>query len=77
MSSRQAAEEDPRKCLHEEKTAVNPRSKAAHFLQPIFCIKPQNDGGKMQLTSFQSTSSCNMIHVNATNDCELRAQAKQ
>jgi len=27
----------PGKHLHEEKTAVNPRSKAARFLQPIVC----------------------------------------
>ena len=55
----------------------------ARFLQPIFCIKKYNNVlqngvcGSIQLTSFQSTSSCNIIHVNAINSCALYASVKE
>jgi len=67
----------PGKYLHKQKTTVNPRSKAARFLKPIFCQKNHGDDGQIQLTSFQSTSSCNIVHVNAVNECDLYAVAKE
>ena len=70
----------PRMYLHQQKTTVNPRSRAARFERPIFCIKEHTvDGhvGTIQLTSFQSTSSCNIIHVNALNSLSPFSQRKE
>jgi len=66
--------------LHQQKTTVNPRSRAARFERPIFCIKEHtadNYTGTIQLTSFQSMSSCNIIHVNALNSLSLFSQKKE
>ena len=63
--------------LQKQKTASKARSKAARFNKPIFCIKSTAGGGAIQLTSFQSTSSCNIIHVNALNSLDLYAQARE
>ena len=70
------------KYLHKEKTDSSARPRAARFLQPIFCIKQyqsQQNGtpNSIQLTSFQSTSSCNIIHVNAINSCGLYCSVKE
>ncbi len=67
----------PAKYLCKVKMPVDPRSKAARFMRPIFCIKKYNENSYAQLTSFQSTSSCNIIHVNAINSCELYASPKE
>jgi len=70
----------PRMNLHQQKTTVNPRSQAACFERPIFCIKEHTaDGhtGTIQLTSFQSTSSCNIIHVDSLNSLSLFSQKKE
>jgi len=70
----------PRMHLHQQKTSVTPRSRAARFERPIFCIKEYVSGGNIcsiQLTSFQSTSSCNIIHVNALNSLNLFSQRKE
>ena len=72
----------PGKYLHKEKTNSTARPKAARFLQPIFCVKKFRDSennlsGMIQLTSFQSTSSCNITCVNALNSCSLFATTKE
>ena len=66
------------KHLQKQKTASSRRPKASRFLQPIFCVKEHGDrGSKIQLTSFQSTSSCNIAHVNAINSCGLYCTTKE
>jgi len=64
----------PGKYLHKQKTTVTPRLKAARFLKPIFCQKKHKEGD-IQLTLFQLTSSCNVIHVNAVNKWRVKAFA--
>ena len=66
----------PTKYLQKEKTPVSRRSKAARFENPVF-ITRECEGSIIQLTSFQSTSSCNILSVNALNDCELYCHTKQ
>jgi len=61
----------PRKHLCKEKTAVDKRSQAARWMHPIFLLKEHQSGALIQLTTFQSTSSCNLIHVNAVNSNSL------
>ena len=70
----------PSKYLHKSRTDVDPRSKAARFENPIVAIKrdPDHWGTSVwQHTSFQSTSSCNISHVNAINTCSLFAKQKE
>ena len=67
----------PKKYLCKEKTAVNKRSRAARWMHPIFCIKQHQNGALIQLTTFQSTSSCNLIHVNAVNANTMYAASKE
>ena len=62
--------------LCKEKTPVDKRSRAARFQNPIFALKKHKEG-YIQLTSFQSTSSCNLISVNALNSCHLYAEPKE
>ena len=66
----------PGRFLHKKKTQVTDRSKAARFEVPIFVVK-NHARGMIQLTSFQSTSSCNFSHVNAINSLSLYAQPKE
>jgi hypothetical protein len=67
----------PDKYLQKEKTGTGAISKAARFQQPIFATMTHKDSGStVQLCSFQSTSSCNIISVNAVNSCSLFAQTK-
>jgi hypothetical protein len=64
--------------FHVKKT--NPkdrRVKVAKFLNPIVAVKKVNDESLLQLTSFQSTSSCNFLSVNAYNACGLYAATKE
>jgi hypothetical protein len=75
----------PGKYLHKGKTDSTARPKAARFEQPIFVIKklmddpndPTKITGALQLTTFQSTSSCNLTSVNALNTCTLYCQSKE
>ena len=70
----------PSKCLHKSRTDADERSRAARFENPIVAIKRDPTKWKSsvwQHTSFQSTSSCNIAHVNAINVCGLFAQEKQ
>jgi len=67
----------PKKHLCKDKTQVNKRSRAARWMHPIFCIREHQSGALIQLTTFQSTSSCNLIHVNAINSNSLYASAKE
>jgi hypothetical protein len=53
------------------------RGKVAKFLNPIDAVKKVNDKSLLQQTSFQSTSSCNFISVNAYNTCSLYAATRE
>ena len=66
----------PVKYLHKDKTNTTKRSKAARFMWPVFLTK-QLGPSFLQLTSFQSTSSCNIAHVNAMNRLSLYSQTKE
>jgi hypothetical protein len=68
----------PSLCLHVKKMAPHDkRAKVAKFLQPIVAVKKVSDDAILQLTSFQSTSSCNILSVNAYNHCSLYAKTKE
>ena len=67
----------PNKHLQKQKTDSSARPRAARFQHPIFCVKKAGNGGTMQLTSFQSTSSCNIMHVNAINSNQLYCSQKE
>jgi hypothetical protein len=67
----------PPKYWHKEKTQPNAqRPKAARFHNPILVMKEQVQS-LVTLTSFQSTSSCNIASVNGINGCSLYAQTKE
>ena len=66
----------PSKYWHKEQTKADARSRAARWLKPIFAIK-QHRGSTLQFCSFQSTSSCNIVSVNAINSMSLFASTKQ
>jgi len=66
----------PSKHLCKEKTG-NPQARAARFNNPIVAVNDCEMGCRMQLTSFQSMSSCNFMHVNALNSCQLYADTKE
>ena len=61
----------PVKQLHKAKTTHQDRPRAARFLNPIVAVKYVHrrttlDKSYMKMhVSFQSTSSCNISHVNA------------
>lgn len=68
----------PKKFFHFQKTqpgAARPR--AAKYIAPIVAVKKVHHGSLMQLTSFQSTSSCNFLSVNAYDSCNLYAVTKE
>jgi len=68
------------KFLHKKRVDPDPRTRAARFENPIVAVKrdPERWGTSVwQHTSFQSTSSCNIAHVNALNHCSLFAEQKQ
>lgn len=67
----------PSKHWCKEKTDNGPRAKAARFMCPIFAIKKIGTNSTIQVTSFQLTSSCDIISVNALNQCSLFSQMKQ
>lgn len=66
----------PGKYLHKEKTNSTDRPKAARYIQPVICAR-KHKGGTQVLTSFQSTSSCNIMCVNALNRCSLFGTLKE
>jgi hypothetical protein len=66
----------PGKYWHKETTNSLARPKAARYEQPIFTIKPV-DESLIQRTSFQSTSSCNLSSVNASNELSMYVGCKQ
>ena len=58
------------KYLHKEKTSpVQKHAKTARMLQPIIAVKNDKHDFQRVHVSFQSTSSCNIVTVNALNDC--------
>jgi hypothetical protein len=67
----------PGKYWHKEKTQPNAqRPKSARFLQPIVATKHQGEI-RLTVTSFQSTSSCNITSVNGISACSLYAHTKE
>jgi hypothetical protein len=63
-------------CHGKKMTPKDQRAKVVKFLLPIVATK-KIDSGVLQLTSFQSTSCCNLLSVNAYNQCGLYAHAKE
>ncbi|KAL3936788.1 MAG: hypothetical protein SGARI_002405 [Bacillariaceae sp.] len=66
----------PGRFLCKKKTTVTAASRAARFEKPIFVLKEHNHG-YLQLTTFQSTSSCNISHVNAVNSLSQYVEPKE
>ena len=66
----------PREYFHHKKVLVNKRTRSARFEQPIVAVKKINQS-VLTVTSFQSTSSCNIASVNALNEVELYAFTKE
>jgi len=66
--------------LHKGLTKSEDRPKAARFENPVVLVKRDKEkwGDSVWVhTSFQSTSSCNIAHVNAINSCSLFATTKE
>ena len=63
------------KYLHKQKTDSCPRSKAARYIQPVVAVLKTNDY-EIVHTSFQSTSSCNIMSVNAVGDVRSFVEAR-
>lgn len=70
--------EIPAKYLQKEKgfNSANERPRAARFMPPIVATKTVDNGSVIQLVSFQSTGSCNLMIVNGLNSCQLYADTK-
>ena len=71
----------PSKYLHKEKTpVVTHKTKVARMLHPVVAVK-SSDNFEVVLTSFQSTSSTNIMSVNALSECknflEVRARGRK
>ena len=66
----------PKEHFHHKKVQVALTTKAARFQQPVVAVKRRGQS-VMALTTFQSTSSCNFVSVNAINDCDLYALTKK
>lgn len=67
----------PKKYLHVKKTLPGEhRAHITRFMQPIIATKKIGNS-LIQLTSFQSTSSCNFLSVDAYNECGLYAQPQE
>lgn len=52
--------------MHKKKTESAQRSKCARYTEPIILVKEEDDY-EIVLSTFQSTSSCNIISVNSVN----------
>ena len=55
--------------LHAKKTDSSLRTKVARYIPPVVAVK-NHDSYEVVLTSFQSTSSCNIISVNCFSEIE-------
>jgi len=69
----------PLEFWHLQQPEVDDKSRAARFENPIVAIKKDKawNGSVWQHTLFQSTSSCNIGHLNAINSCTLFATHKE
>ena len=61
--------------LHKKPTDSSKRSKVARFLHPVIAVKTE-ESYDIVLTSFQSTSSCNIISVNSLNSNKNFVEAR-
>ena len=52
--------------MHKKKTDSTKRSKSARYIEPVILVK-EEENYEVVLTTFQSTSSCNIISVNSIN----------
>ena len=66
----------PTKYWCKAKTATTKRSKHARYENPIFAVKRIGQS-VATVTSFQSTSSCNIASVNALNECSRYCATKE
>ena len=66
--------------MHKKRTEATKRSKCARFIEPVILVKDY-DSYEIVLTSFQSTSSCNIISVNSMsqnkNFIEARSRGRK
>ena len=63
--------------MHKQKTTtVSERSKCARFIQPVILVKSK-PSHEVVLTSFQSTSSCNIMSVNAFSENKNYIEARK
>ena len=53
--------------MHKQKTDSTKRSKCARYIEPVILVN-DNDNYEIVLTSFQSTSSCNIMSVNSMSE---------
>ena len=68
----------PNKYVNTKKTQAHcKRAKVAKFLQPIVVTKKVDDDILLQLCTFQSTSSCNFLSVNAYDKCGVYVREKE
>jgi len=65
----------PSMYYHKNKTGTDHRTKVARFVNPIVAVNTC-DGFKIVLTSFQSTSSCNIMSVNGISECRSFVEAR-
>ena len=73
--------DDVKQHFHHGRPPIDQRSKAARYLTPIVAVKSVDpDGDALEyadiITSFQSTSSCNISAVNSINSLELYCLTK-
>ena len=65
----------PSKYVHKKKTTSDARSKAARYVNPVIAVKNEEDY-EIVLTSFQSTSSTNIMSVNALSQSANFVEAR-
>ena len=53
--------------LHKQRTESTKRTKCARYIEPVILVKDNTDY-EIVLTSFQSTSSCNIMSVNSFSE---------
>ena len=61
--------------MHKKKTDSSKRTKVARYIEPVILVNEQ-DNYEIVLTSFQSTSSCNIISVNSMNSIHNFVEAR-
>jgi hypothetical protein len=71
----------PAKFLHKKKTDTSARTRAARYLNPVVAVKhveatASTKKYKCVHVSFQSTSSCNILTVNALNECQIFVRSR-